>query len=330
MAFLEILNCNAKALTLALILCHPLLGVVLSEGKLNVGFYSKTCPEAESIVRSVVAEAANSNPRIPAILLRLQFHDCFVEGCDGSILIDNGEDGEKNAFGHQGLGGFEEIDKAKAKLEDECPGIVSCADIVALAARDAIVLSKGPSYEVQTGRRDGRVSTKSHADELPEVDDSIQLLKSKFTKKGLSDKDLVLLSAAHTIGTTACFFMETRLYSFNGRAGSDPAINPQFLPELEAKCPKDGDVNARMPLDARTGETFDDQILSNIKGGFAVIASDARLYEDESTKEVIDAYVGMSKSSFETDFVASIVRMGQIGVKTGSEGEIRRNCRAFN
>lgn len=62
------------------------------------------------------------------------------QGCDGSILVDNGVDSERNAFRHLGVGGFEIIEGVKAQLERVCPGVVSCADIVALAARDAVAL----------------------------------------------------------------------------------------------------------------------------------------------------------------------------------------------
>ncbi|CAK9140469.1 unnamed protein product [Ilex paraguariensis] len=308
-----------------------LMGV--SKGQLQVGFYSNICPDAESTVTSVVREAAASNPNIAPVLLRLHFHDCFVQGCDGSILIENGPDSERHAFGHQGVGGFDVIEKAKAQLEALCPGVVSCADIVALAARDAVVLTHGPSYEVQTGRRDGVVSNVSMADNMPDIGDSIQQLKSKFFGKGLSEKDLVVLSAAHTIGTTACFFMTQRLYNFPG-GGSDPAINPEFLPELKANCPQNGDVNVRLPIDRGSGQTFDNQILQNIRGGFAVLQSDARLYDDEATRSVVDWYFGLLSplfgSSFEQDFVSSIVKMGSIGVKTGSQGTIRHVCGAFS
>ncbi|WKA10402.1 hypothetical protein VitviT2T_027974 [Vitis vinifera] len=307
---------------------HP---IGFSQGELRVGFYSRTCPQAESIVSSVVREATLSNPRTPALLLRMQFHDCMVEGCDGSILIDNGNAGERMATGNQGLGGFDVIDKAKAMLERVCKGVVSCSDIVALAARDAVFLRNGPFYQVPTGRRDGRVSDISHAANIPEVGDSIQLLKSKFRQKGLSDRDLVLLSAAHTIGTTACFFIETRLYNFTQGGGSDPAINPDFLPKLKAKCPFRGDINVRLPLDPVTEETFDVQILRNIRDGLAVIESDARLYDDRATKRVVDSYIGQRGSSaFGQDFAEAMVKMGNIGVKTGSQGEIRRICTAVN
>ncbi|KAI3453558.1 hypothetical protein Pfo_010221 [Paulownia fortunei] len=201
-------------------------------------------------------------------------------GCDGSILIDNGvETDEMHASGHQGFRGFDIIEMAKAELEGACPGTVSCADILALAARDAVFLAKGPWYEAETGRRDGMVSNIRLADNLPDVGDSIQKLKAKFFEKGLTEKDLVLLSAAHTIGTTACFFMSQRLYQFPaGGGGSDPSINPEFLPELKSTCPQNGDVNLMLPIDRGSAQTFDTQILQNIRSGFAVLQSDATLY----------------------------------------------------
>ncbi|KAL5714616.1 peroxidase [Ranunculus cassubicifolius] len=300
---------------------------------LGVGFYSTTCPNAEKIVASVVQQAVAANRNMAAILVRLHFHDCFVTGCDASILIDQGPTSERHAFGHQGVQGFDVIESAKAQLEAACPGVVSCADIVALAARDSIALSNGPAYEVPTGRKDGRVSNVSLASDMPEVGESVEQFKAKFLRKGLSTKDFVLLTAAHTIGTTACFFMTDRLYKFP-TFGSDPTINTAFLPELKAKCPENGDVNVRLGIDHNSEGIFDDQILRNIKNGFAVLASDAKLYTDEETKDVIDSYIGglsfLFGPSFVNDFAESMVKMGRIGVKTGDQGEIRRVCKAFN
>ncbi|KAL3737233.1 hypothetical protein ACJRO7_026062 [Eucalyptus globulus] len=335
-------NVVATAIIAVLVpLVMHVMGSSESEGQeqqqLRVGFYSKSCPPAESIVHAVVKEAVLSVPRNAAVLLRIHFHDCFVEGCDGSILIDNGDISERHAGAHAGVGGFEIIEAAKARLESTCPGVVSCSDIVAMAARDAVFLSNGLFYEVQTGRRDGRVSNWTLAADMPDVNDSIHMLKAKFRQKGLKDKDLVLLSAAHTIGTTACFFMGTRLYQFNSTGGSDPAINPRFLPVLKSICPPGGDVNVRLALDAATEFVFDDLILHNIKNGFAVISSDARLYDSRHTRRIVDLYTQNGTSykheklpSFKVDFAASTVKMGRIGVKTGSQGEIRRVCSSFN
>lgn len=57
-----------------------------------------------------------------------------------------------------------------------------------------MIQTNGPLYEVPTGRRDGLVSNKSLADNMPDITDSIDTLKAKFSEKGLSEKDLVLLS----------------------------------------------------------------------------------------------------------------------------------------
>ena len=105
----------------------------------RVGFYSKSCPRAESIVRSTVQAHFQSNPTVAPGLLRMHFHDCFVQGCDASLLID-GPNTEKTAGPNLGLRGYEVIDDAKTKLEAACPGVVSCADILALAARDSVIL----------------------------------------------------------------------------------------------------------------------------------------------------------------------------------------------
>ena len=81
-----------------------------------------------------------------------------------------------------------------------------------------------------------------------------------------------------------------------------------------------------------TEDTFDVQILKNIRDGLAVIGSDARLYDDGSTKEVVDSYIGSrgSSSAFGQDFAQAMVKMGNIGVKMGNIGEIRRICSAVN
>ncbi|KAG5581009.1 hypothetical protein H5410_051636 [Solanum commersonii] len=271
--------------------------IEISHGQLKVGFYDKKCPNVESIVSGVVNKVAASNKNIAPVLLRLHFHDCFVQGCDASILIENGPNAERHAFGHQGVGGFEVIEKAKAEVEAVCPQLVSCADIVAIAARDAILLVNGPFYNVETGRRDGLVSNVSLADNMPDVDDSIQQLKDKFFQKGVSHKDLVLLT------------------------------------ELKSTCPQNGDVNVRLSMDRGSGETLDSQILQNIRSGFAVLQSDANLYNDETTRRVVDSYFGFLspffRTPFEADFANAMVKVGRIGVLTGSQGTIRRVCSAF-
>ena len=64
-----------------------------------------------------------------------------MQGCDGSILLDDTSSftGEKNAGPNRNSArGFEVIDKIKSAVEKVCPGVVSCADILAIAARDSV------------------------------------------------------------------------------------------------------------------------------------------------------------------------------------------------
>jgi peroxidase len=80
--------------------------------------------------------AVNKERRISASLLRLFFHDCFVQGCDGSVFLDDGPNANS-------VHGFDVIDTIKASVEAKCPGVVSCADILALAARSGTFLVHG-------------------------------------------------------------------------------------------------------------------------------------------------------------------------------------------
>nr|GEU72725.1 peroxidase N1-like [Tanacetum cinerariifolium] len=327
---MEALTYNKKHI-LCLLLLATLITLSLGQGT-RLGFYRTSCPRAESIVQNAVNSAVQANPTIAPGLLRMFFHDCFVNGCDASILID-GASSEKTAPPNSLLRGFEVIDAAKRQLETACPGVVSCADILALAARDSVVQTGGTGWSVPLGRRDGLVSRAADTANLPAFNDPINVQIRKFSDKGLNSQDLVALSGAHTIGTAACALFSYRLYNYNNTNGPDLTIDAAFLPTLRNLCPNGGDGTRRVTLDTGSVGRFDNSYYSNLRNRRGVLESDAALWNNPATQTLVNRFLGIRGLlglRFNIEFGRSMVKMGNIEVKTGTQGEIRRVCTATN
>ncbi|MCL7048375.1 hypothetical protein MKW94_007695 [Papaver nudicaule] len=156
-------------------------------------FYADTCPGVETTIRSIVIELFVNDSTIAPALIRLVFHDCFIGGCDGSVLLNstNGGEAEKDVIPNQSLKGFDVIEEIKSRLEAVCPNIVSCSDILVLAARES---SGGPFYELRTGRKDSRTSYPPTAlNEIPAPTDDLDTILAKFSDRGFSTSETVSL-----------------------------------------------------------------------------------------------------------------------------------------
>ncbi|XP_060211482.1 peroxidase 27-like [Lycium barbarum] len=319
-----------KFLSIFIIYIALMLGLVNSQG-LEVGYYKKTCPNVEAIVKKAVAGSVSRDTTLAAPLLRMHFHDCFVRGCDGSVLLNStkSNQAEKDAIANLSLRGFQVIDAAKSALEKQCPGTVSCADIVALAARDAVSLINGPTWKVQLGRRDGRVSIMSEATtKLPTPFDNFTTLKTTFGGLGLSVKDLVVLSGGHTIGVSHCFSFSGRLYNFTGKGDMDPNMDKNYIAQLKTKC-KPNDVTTTVQMDPGSSTKFDTDYYTLVSKRRGLFVSDATLLTDKQTRAYVLGQLN-SGSTFFKDFGVSMVNMGKIGVLTGKSGEIRKQCAFIN
>ncbi|KAG8368322.1 hypothetical protein BUALT_Bualt15G0033600 [Buddleja alternifolia] len=305
-----------------------------NDGPLSYNYYDKSCPNLPMIVRRGVWAALKNDTRMAASLLRLHFHDCFVDGCEGSILLDDTKDikGEKNALPNRNSArGYDVIDNIKADVEKSCPSIVSCVDILALAAREAIVMSGGPFWPVSLGRLDGLTANEKSANEqLPSPFEPLENITAKFVAKGLDMKDMVVLSGGHTIGFAQCFTFKRRLFNFKGTGKPDPSLNPSLLSNLQSTCPNVDNSNSKLaPLDIQTINRFDNSYYKNVMNNTGLLESDQALIKDPKTASMVKDYSN-DPNLFAKDFATSMMKLGKVGVITGQSGQIRKKCSSVN
>ncbi|KAL0393907.1 UNVERIFIED_CONTAM: Peroxidase 18 [Sesamum latifolium] len=252
------------------ILCLSFFPPLSSSSSLSFDFYAGTCPAAEMVVKNTVRSASDLDPTIPGKLLRLLFHDCFVEGCDASVLLQ-GNGTERSDPANKSLGGFSVIDAAKRMLEIFCPETVSCADILALAARDAVEFAGGPNIQIPTGRRDGKISLAANV--RPNIIDTSFTLD----EMAKAPTQLEQLIAAHSTTGSSSTQMEISVI--------DSSLDRQYAAQLTKLCTSSAtDDSVTVSNDPGTPLLFDNQyyrILLQHKGLFQ---SDSALLDDERTR----------------------------------------------
>ncbi|XP_024032072.1 peroxidase 44 [Morus notabilis] len=313
---------------MVIVLCFAVL-VPFVVADLRIGFYNASCPRAEQIILQVVQEQFSKDSSISAALLRMHFHDCFVKGCDASILIDSTKKkpSEKSAGPNETVRGFEIIDEAKRRLEAACPSTVSCADIITVATRDSVAIAGGPNYAVPTGRRDGLVSNPNDVG-LPGPSSSVSGAFQAFKDKGLTLDEMVTLLGAHTVGFAHCSFFEERLSNFQGTGAADSSMDSGLVLELKKICGTAGS-DQKVFLDQNTSFVFDNEYYNQLKLKKGILQIDQELALDSTTAGLVSGF-GASRIRFDKSFASAMVRMGSIEVLVGRAGEIRKNCRAFN
>ncbi|GAV74725.1 LOW QUALITY PROTEIN: peroxidase domain-containing protein, partial [Cephalotus follicularis] len=287
-------------------LCSILISVSSPTIALSSNYYDKTCPNVESIVTNAVKSASLKDKTVPAALLRMHFHDCFIRVMMTYIMLLNStannkaeKDGPPNVSLHA------------------CPGVVSCADILAFAARDAVVISGGPTWDVPKGRNDGRTSNTSETIQLPAPTFNISQLQHSFSLRGLSIEDLVALSGGQTIGFSHCSSFQNRIQNFNATYNTDPSMNPSFAASLKSVCPiKNRAKNAGVTMDP-SSTTFDNTYYKLILQGKSLFSSDQALLTIPKTKDLVSKFASSTNS---------MIKMSSL---TGGQ-EIRKDCRVVN
>ncbi|KAG6543939.1 hypothetical protein Mapa_014780 [Marchantia paleacea] len=300
-------------------------------GGLREGFYSQSCPQAEFIARQTLQANLFLDLTAPAALLRLVFHDCQVQGCDASVLLESDLSGSVNSellseksFGIRRL---DFIDRIKGSLEVACPNTVSCADIIVMAGRDAVVLSGGPFMPVQLGRRDGFSANNFQADtDLPAATINVDGLINVFGPKGLTlEESVALVGGGHTIGVGHCVSFVERLYP-----QIDPAINPFMAGTLRLLCPNPNFFNnITFSANDLTNVLFDNQYFRDLTIGRGLLTIDNEISRDPRTSGMVRYFAG-NQGYFFQQFFSAYRKLTQHQVLTDGAGEIRRNCHFVN
>ncbi|XP_061347596.1 peroxidase 51-like isoform X2 [Gastrolobium bilobum] len=317
-----ILVCSLSLLSLCL---YP----YLTSAQLSPNHYAKICPNVESIVRQVVQQKFQQTFVTVPATLRLFFHDCFVQGCDASIMVAStgNNQAEKDNSDNLSLAGdgFDTVIKAKAAVDavPQCRNKVSCADILALATRD---VAGGPSYTVELGRFDGLVSRASDVNgRLPQPGFNLNQLNSLFAANGLSQTDMIALSGAHTLGFSHCNRFSNRIYNFSPKSPVDPTLNKQYATQLQQMCPRNVDPRIAINMDPTTPRTFDNVYYQNLQQGKGLFTSDQILFTDTRSRATVNSFASNS-NTFNNNFIAAMTKLGRVGVKNAANGKIRTDC----
>jgi len=303
--------------------------------QLKVGYYKNKCGAYVDVEAIVKKHVKATDAGMQAGLVRMFFHDCFIRGCDASVLLDTFSNDtsltpEKFAVPNfPSLRGYEVIDAAKEEIEAACPGKVSCADIIAFAARDAsyFLSGGGINFAMPAGRYDGNVSLASEAlSNLPPPFGGFDQLVKMFAAKGLDAFDMVTLSGAHSIGRSHCSsFTRDRLPPSNT---SD--MDPAFAATLQADCASADGTDNTVMQDFQTPDVLDNQYYKNVLAHKVLFTSDAALTTDFMAKNLVRAYADFVPYLWQNKFGKAMVKMGGIEVKTAANGEIRKTCRKIN
>uniref|UniRef100_A0A6N2KWK5 Peroxidase n=1 Tax=Salix viminalis TaxID=40686 RepID=A0A6N2KWK5_SALVM len=292
-------------------------------------FYQSSCPKVESIIRKQLEKVFKKEIGHAAGLLRLHFHDCFVQGCDGSVLLDGSASGPREQDAPPNLTlrakAFEIIDDLRERIHKECGRVVSCSDILAIAARDSVYLSGGPDYDVPLGRRDGLNFATQNAtlQNLPPPFANADTILSSLATKSFDPTDVVALSGGHTIGISHCSSFTDRLYP-----AQDPTMDKTFANNLKCICPA-SDTNSTTVLDIRSPDNFDNKYYVDLMNRQGLFTSDQDLYTNKKTRCIVTSFA-TNQSFFFEKFVVAMIKMSQLSVLTGNQGEIRASCSVRN
>lgn len=138
-----------------------------------------------------------------------------------------------------------------------------------------------------------------------------------------------LLTGAHTIGISHCTSFSNRLYEFNSTDGQDPTLDRFYAAVLKKQCPQGAsDPNDVVQMNLST-TVFGNSYYTDLLKNRGLFTSDQTLTATPASLAQVQNYA-RNNIKWLQDFAQAMIKMSQIDVLTGSDGEIRSNCRAIN
>jgi peroxidase len=111
----------------------------------------------------------------------------------------------------------------------------------------------------------------------------------------------------------------------------DPALDSEYAANLKArKCKTPTDNTTHVEMDPGSRKTFDLSYYSLLLKRRGLFQSDAALTTNPTTKSFITQLLQGPLQNFFAQFATSMEKMGRVNVKTGSTGEIRKQCAVVN
>ncbi|XP_012443332.1 peroxidase 21 [Gossypium raimondii] len=300
------------------------------ESELQLNYYAESCPNAEEIIKQQVIKLYNKHGNTAVSWVRNLFHDCMVKSCDASLLLRRvkGMESEQESDRSFGMRNFKYINTIKEAVEKECPMTVSCADIVALSARDGILMLGGPRLEMRSGRKDSKQSYLTEVQNaIPNHNDTIDLVLARFQSIGIDTPGAVALLGAHSVGRVHCVNLVHRLYPT-----VDPTLDPEHAEYLKRRCPTpDPDPKAVLYSrnDLETPMILDNMFYKNLLKHKGLLMVDQQLTSHPLTSPLVEK-MAADNGYFHDQFARAVLLLSENNPLNEDQGEIRKDCRYVN
>ncbi|KAJ8572200.1 hypothetical protein K7X08_008711 [Anisodus acutangulus] len=246
--------------------------------------YIKEIEKARRDLRALI-----SSKNCAPIMLRLAWHDAGTYDSKSKTGGPNGSIRNEEEFTHGANNGLKiALDFCEA-VKSKHPKI-TYADLYQLAGVVAVEVTGGPTVDFVPGRKDSKISTKEGR--LPDAKQGVPHLKDVFYRMGLSDKDIVALSGAHTLGR-----------AHPERSGFDGPWTKEPL---------------------KFDNSYFVELLKGESEGLLKLPTDIALLDDPEFRQYVELYA-KDEDAFFRDYAISHKKLSELGctLSSGSKATVR-------